>query len=216
MNDRFVDWYLVRHAPVAGAREGIYRSLDGEADLSNVESIQFAAALLPAEGLWWSSPMRRTRETARSLRETMRLEGATMEIDERLREQSFGEWHGLTFEELWSRIETLPPHNWSYLAPSTVPPGGESYRELWDRVTGFVAERSRDERPEPRVLVTHAGVIRAVVGQALGTSPSRALAMALSTLSVTKLTQRLAPGDDASVDRGGNWQLQYLNRALLP
>lgn len=213
MSELFVDWYLVRHAPVAGAKEGIYRSLDGAADLSNEAALRFASRCLPAQGQWWVSPMLRTRQTAAALAAEIGADGHGLATDERLREQSFGAWHGLTFGELWEKIRDLPPHNWSYLAPESAPPGGENYEALWARVEDFVAEHTQAARPEPRVLVTHAGVIRAVVGQALGLPTTRALAVSLATLSVTKLTQRIATDREDASRRGGDWQLVYLNRA---
>ena len=136
---------------------------------------------------------------------------ATQIIEPLLREQSFGEWHGLDFADLWERIRDLPPHNWSYLAPESAPPGGESYLALWERVAEFRERLSGDPDPGPRVLVTHAGVIRAFVGQALGLSASRALALGVEPLSVTLLTQQVGEGA-AREDRGGAWKLIALNR----
>ncbi len=208
----FVDWYLVRHAPVREVSQGIYRSLDGAADLSDGEAVERAAAMLPAGARWWVSPMRRTRQTAERLCGLV-PESRPFMVDQRLSEQSFGEWHGLEFEGLWERIRDLPPHNWSYLAPDTEPPGGESYRALWVRVGEFLSELSSSPDSRPRVVVTHAGVIRAIVGHALGVSPSRALALSIEPLSVSRLTQRLATPDPEGCDRGGGWQLRYLNRA---
>lgn len=212
MSPTFVNWYLVRHAPVAGARQGIYRSLDGDADLSNEDALRRAARILPSDARWWSSPMRRTRQTADALSAIVKPEERPV-VDQRLREQDFGAWHGLTFEALWEKIQDLPPHNWSYLAPESAPPGGENYLSLWDRVTSFVNERANEPNVESHVLVTHAGVIRSVVGQAFGLAPTRALAIALDTLSVTKLTQRVSPESPGTVEQGGDWELRFLNRA---
>lgn len=212
MKSRFVDWYLVRHAPVAGAKQGIYRSLDGAADLSDTTALDVAAKRLPTDARWWTSPMRRTRETASALADRIPPQPAPA-VEERLREQDFGAWHGLTFEELWKKIRDLPPHNWSYLAPETTPPDGENYLVLWERAASFIEERTRESSSAPLVLVTHAGVIRAIVGQALGLTPSRALALGIATLSVTKLTQSRPPTPASARDRGGDWEIRYLNRA---
>ncbi len=89
-DEGFVDWYLIRHAPVLETTQGIYRTLDGAADLSNEEALGAAVARLPNDARWFASPMLRTRQTADRLCELGHAAAAPI-VEPLLREQSFGE-----------------------------------------------------------------------------------------------------------------------------
>ncbi len=200
------DWYLLRHAAVAGAPEGIQASADEPADLSNKAALARLAGALPSGALWWSSPLSRCRATARALQQVKACE-RPVQFDERLREQHFGALYGLSFAEAWRRIEPLPAHNWSMLAADSAPPEGDRFIDLWARVGDFIDDAGhRKELGRPRVLVTHAGVVRAFVGQALGLSPETALVLSVEPLSLSHLRAGTGRG------RGGAWQLLCLNR----
>ncbi len=198
------EWYLVRHATVAGVTDGLYREADPPADLSDQAPLAYAAARLPQGAVWRASPLTRTIETARALAR-LGSDPQDPDIEPDLREQDFGDWHGLDFPTLWPRIAHLPAHNWSILAPETRPPGGDSFLDVWQRVGALQAAIDDSHAGSRQILITHAGVIRAFVGRALGLEPDRALAMAISPLSVTHLLHRRGQG------RGGDWQLVYLN-----
>lgn len=210
---QFVDLFLLRHAPVADARQGIYRSGDDPADLSDQHAIDAAVANLPNDANWLSSPLLRTRQTANACMQALGLT-ESLQVDDRLREQDFGNWVGRSFNELWPDIEGLPPHNWSYLAAETRPTGGESFLAVWERVGDFQEEMQKGDSVNPHVLVTHAGVIRAVIGHAMGLSPDRALSIRIDTLSVSKLTRCATKLGALRPHRGGDWQLGYVNRGV--
>ena len=200
------DWYLVRHAPVVGTTEGIQASPDEPADLTDGAALARLADALPGAALWWSSPLQRCRATARALLQAQAAE-RPVEVDDRLREQHFGDLYGLSFADAWARIERLPAHNWSMLAADSRPPGGGRFIDLWARVRDFIDDPDHRTNPaSPRVLVAHAGVIRAFVGQALGLPPEIALALSAEPLSLCHLRASTGSG------RGGAWQLVYMNR----
>lgn len=202
---KVTDWYLIRHAPVIGVTENIYKSSDEMPDLSQKAKLEKLAARLPDGAIWQASPLKRTLLTAQALAD-LKPEKIMTSIDNRLTEQDFGQWFGLSFDQLWQEIKPLPPHNWSLLAAESQPPGGESFRQLWQRVGEYLAEftPTSDDSP-PRVIVSHAGVIRAVLGHVLGLEPDKALSFAFAPLSLTRLQYC-----DTN-HRGGQWRISCLN-----
>jgi broad specificity phosphatase PhoE len=115
-----------------------------------------------------ASPMSRTRETMDRLREALGLAATGYRIDERLIELTFGNWEGLT----WKEVRKAHPQaaaarerdKWSY-----IPPGGESYAILADRVRPVLADLARDT-----VIVSHGGVARALLSIACGVATRHA------------------------------------------
>ncbi|MBL4801504.1 MAG: histidine phosphatase family protein [Emcibacter sp.] len=198
------DWYFIRHAPVLGAKENMYKSFDEPADLSNHNALIWLARQLPTAAQWHCSPLKRTRQTAEDL---VQRKDDTIDIvnDDRLTEQNFGDWYGLSFDKLWNKIEGLPAHNWSILAADTCPPNGEAFRDVYDRAGSFMESHLRSKNEAPHITVTHAGVIRAILGLCLNLSPDQALNFALEPLSITHV--QYSPKDF----RGGHWRLVRLN-----
>lgn len=108
----------------------------------------------PAAWDFVASPLGRARETMEIARRAMGLDPLAYRLDDRLKEIAFGEWEGYTGDD----IERLHPElaaarradKWAFL-----PPGGESYRILSDRVAAWLAGLDR-----PTVAVAHGGVGR--------------------------------------------------------
>lgn len=198
-------WYLVRHAPVKGVRKGIYNHADSGVLLPPVAEIRRLADRLPEDALWFVSPLLRTRQTAEALWTELSKPGDVSYV-EALREQNFGDWQGLSFEGIWREIKGFPAHNWSLLAAETTPPNGESFQDVRTRVAKFLAKNKAIEPKRPRVLVTHAGVIRAMIGVALEMEPNQAQSFGVDTFSVSLLLHQTGKG------KGGAWRLDSLNR----
>jgi broad specificity phosphatase PhoE len=114
-------------------------------------------ALVPAyEDLdYVASPLSRARDTMEGLRSAVGLPTAAYRLDDRLKELSFGTWEGLTWREIRSRDANKATirarDKWTF-----VPPGGESYAMLAERVAPVLADLTRDA-----VIVSHGGVARA-------------------------------------------------------
>jgi broad specificity phosphatase PhoE len=109
-----------------------------------------------------ASPLGRTRETMELMREAIGLHPTFYRTDERLRELTFGAWEGLTWKEVRQRdsrgARARDADKWGF-----VPPKGESYAMLAERVAPFLASLTRDT-----VAVSHGGVARvllALLGQ---------------------------------------------------
>lgn len=151
---------LLRHGPTdwsAGKR------LQGRTDrpLSASGREEVSQWRLPKhlrEGRVISSPLLRTRETAELL-------GLSPEIEPRLVEASWGLWEGERLAELRARDpEGVAAREAAGL--DFHPPGGESARQVQERLTPLLAEIVAEG--EPVLAVTHRGVIRALLALTTG------------------------------------------------
>jgi len=104
-----------------------------------------------------SSPLKRARETMEILRATLSLQALDYEVDARLIEIAYGEWEGLTLQEIETRnasvLSARERDKWDF-----VPPGGESYRELADRIGNWYRPLTADT-----VVAAHGGGVRALM-----------------------------------------------------
>ena len=111
-----------------------------------------------------SSPLSRARETMEILRSTLGIASAGYGIEPRLTEISFGEWEGLTYAEVTMRdpdiVARREADKWQFL-----PPGGENYRQVVQRVGAWYTTLERDT-----VVCAHGGTGRALVAL-LGIAP---------------------------------------------
>ncbi len=107
----------------------------------------------------FTSPARRARETAERIGSRLGLEPI---VEPRLREIDFGELDGLPFEEVEARWPEL--YGEWLRAPTRVQfPGGECYRDLRRRAVDALADVTALHPGRTAVIVTHAGVIRALI-----------------------------------------------------
>ena len=108
---------------------------------------------------WVSSPLRRALDTARAL-------GAeTVTVATELTEMDWGEWEGEHLADLRRRHGEAMRANESR-GLDFRPAGGESPRQVRDRVAGWV--RGLDPGGAPLLVVTHKGVLRAALSLATG------------------------------------------------
>lgn len=113
--------------------------------------------IVAAKMAYVSSPLMRARETMEIIGRRLGLEPQAYATDARLKEISYGAWEGLTLREVEARepgvLERREREKWDFR-----PPGGESYREVADRVAAWYASVSRDT-----VVVAHGGVARVLM-----------------------------------------------------
>jgi probable phosphoglycerate mutase len=130
-----------------------------------------------------SSDLSRAFETARAIRR-----GAPLERDARWREFAFGEWEGLTWEQIVERHPELAEYG-SAAAKQYVPPGGESFEAVTRRV-GEALEHYRAARYEHVLIVTHAGPLHAMLHTFFGRREAQmqeVLGIRFSPAGITRL-----------------------------
>ena len=152
---------VIRHGPTAWNRE---RRLQGRRDIP-----------LDAEGLvevgcwklppafssfdWVASPLIRARRTAAV------LAGGAVGLAPALIEMDWGEWEGRRLKDLRAELGPAMAAN-EARGLDLLPPGGESPRMVQRRLSPWLADVARRDRPT--VAVAHRGVLRALYAAAAG------------------------------------------------
>jgi len=88
-----------------------------------------------------------------------------MRIEPRLKEMSYGEWEGRRLQDLRAELGEAMVEN-EARGLDFRPAGGESPRELQQRLSPWLAEVAHGGRPT--LAVTHHGVVRALLSLATG------------------------------------------------
>ena len=111
-----------------------------------------------------SSDLRRAAETAAILG---KARGLRPELNPRLRELDVGDWEGLTRDQI-ERTAGNALRRFDAGDLDVRPGGGETLREISERASSVVTELV-DAHPGRRLaVVTHLGVIRALLGESCG------------------------------------------------
>jgi len=206
---RVTRWWWVRHAPVISVDGVIYGSDDVACDVSDAASFRALAGTLPGEAVWVTSHLTRTVRTAKAIAEAG-LEVPEPVVERDLAEQNFGDWQGLS----WDQMRSLDPlaHDAFWQDPTGArPPGGESFADQIRRTAKVIERMTAVHEGRDIVAIAHGGTIRAAVAHALGLAPEQGMAITVSTLSVSVLEHvkdRLLRG------RGGAWRVVGINRRV--
>lgn len=201
--------YLVRHATHAlvarvlvGRMAGVRL---GEEGLRQAELLAGRLARQPIDTVQ-SSPRERAMETAAVIAKEHALE---VEIVPELDEGDFGAWTGQCFEDLafddrWNA--------WNCARSHARPPGGESMRELQERITGHLLRSARAKGCGSLVMVTHAEVIRAALLGLLGWSLDDYASLEIAPASVSVLEANGAGLRVIAINR--NWAVESHDHAF--
>lgn len=139
---------------------------DPELNADGVEHARCAAAFLQNQAVRaiYASPAQRTLATAQTIADAT---GASLQLNEALRERPFGIWDGLYFEEI-ARDYPADYQAWKEDPIGFVPAGGESIIALADRVSQQIAKLVARHPGEVIVVVSHVGPIRVSIAEAIG------------------------------------------------
>ncbi|MCM5703639.1 histidine phosphatase family protein [Larsenimonas salina] len=153
---------FVRH----GACEGgpmLRGRTDVELSAEGTRQIEAVLGWLPTPTHVISSPLKRCRRMGERLAETA---GVKLNVDGRWAEMDFGDWDGRPVAELHEQDPDHLARFWA--APALAgPPGGETLSAFEQRVGEALKDRLMCHERHT-VVMTHGGVIRAVLQQVLG------------------------------------------------
>jgi probable phosphoglycerate mutase len=185
---------LVRHGQTHANREMRYVGSRDDAlnEMGHRQAEELAPTLVPfgAKALF-ASPLRRAQQTAAPFSRLLEL---PVTVEERLAEQCFGEWEGLTRAEVLARGEDdADLHRRWADDPSVAPPGGESSDQVAERMADLADELAGRHGGEVVVLVGHVGSIKGLLGAALG-NPAAGRRMFLDSATVTVVDWARRPG----------------------
>ena len=164
MNGATTVW-LVRHGLAAGADGRCCGRLDVPLSPEGIIQARETAARLAQEKICavYSSGLRRTLQTGQMLAAALQLNVTVLET---LAEIDFGDFEGMTFEEIQRRYPEAF-ERWVTQPTNTRFPNGESFADMRDRVSSSVDALLRRHRNESIAIVSHSGVIRFLIGRAL-------------------------------------------------
>ena len=158
---------LIRHGePVAWAKELCHGALDVPLSDEGLIHAKRIGDRLRNERLdaVYSSPLTRALATASAVSESHGLE---LVIREGLTEIDFGAFEGRTFEEIAASDPDLYAR-WMREPTRVRFPGGESFGDLRKRVADEITRIRAEHDGGSVAVVTHGGVIRAVLAEVLG------------------------------------------------
>ncbi|MGG7165488.1 alpha-ribazole phosphatase [Clostridium ihumii] len=155
--------YLVRHGETD---ENIKKSFYGDMDsvLTEKGVLQCKRLKIFFQDINISkayvSEKKRTHDTLELILENEKYEKINVVEDSRLNERNFGEFEGLDYNSI-CRKYPLESKVWQNDWINFIPPKGESYNQMYNRVVKIFKEiiKSNDENV---IVVTHSGVIRSI------------------------------------------------------
>jgi alpha-ribazole phosphatase len=176
---------LLRHGAVEGYAHAFLGERDPPLSAAGWSQLRTALATVDAPPITAiaCSPLARCRAFAQ---EAAAARGLALDVVPALAEMRFGEWEGLTNAEVAARDgERLAAFRAD--PGSVAPPGGEPYLEFAQRVREGFAAWTRARRGHGLVL-THAGVIRALLADCLQLAPANIARIALPPAATCRLS----------------------------
>lgn len=181
---------LMRHGAIAG-EPGLYGWHDVPVNETGRLQMRQSTGIDLQYQQVYSSPLQRCHEFAR---EYCTRHNLLLQTHQALKEMNFGNWDGKTFPELqeqWSQLEAF----WANPANVT-PPNGEALEVFRARINAVWAEIIEASRNTHTLVVTHAGVIRMILGELLHVdwrSPDFYQRLRIDYGSVTRISILYAP-----------------------
>lgn len=180
---------LLRHAETGWNRERRFQGWrDVPLSATGREQAESAARLLAATRIEavWSSPLARARDTATIIAAPHRL--AVQESDA-FREMGFGEWEGLTRDEVRERFPDAH-RAWAETPHEAAWPGAETLAMVRARALAGLGALRAAHTGQTICLVSHGITGRLLILEALGLGPDRLWSFQLSSTGISELEFR--------------------------
>ncbi|MGH8559024.1 MAG: alpha-ribazole phosphatase [Methylococcales bacterium] len=173
-----MDIYLIRHTKT-DTEKGLCFGQSNVALSHNFadDALQLQKKMpeLKSDCLVFSSPLTRCLQLAEKLSDKVSTDARLLELD-------FGDWENRYFND----VDNIALKQWSDNFVEVRPPNGESFSDLYRRAGGFWRELLALES-EQVVVVTHAGVIRALLAHVLNLPLANTFQFRIDLGSVHKL-----------------------------
>lgn len=175
-----MDIYLIRHTTPAIAKGVCYGHSDIDVAASFHEELTLLRSKLPMRPQMtvFSSPSQRCLKLALAI-----AGKRPIREDARLMELHFGDWE----MQQWDDIPRGAVDVWAEDHIEQAPPQGESFRSLHVRAQRFLEEISEDHTIDGALVFTHAGVIRALLAEALQLPLVNAFRLQIDYASVSQI-----------------------------
>lgn len=178
---------LVRHTSLEIAPNICYGQSDVGVSTNfdkECQTLQKKLAKLEFDAVY-ASPLKRCQQLAEALCADARLAHFREKItlDERLKELHFGDWE----MRPWDAIPREEFDVWADDYANLAPPNGETFSQLHLRAKGFVEDVSNHSHGKNLLVVTHGGLIRALIAEVLQMPLKRLFRLTIDHASITQL-----------------------------
>lgn len=178
---------LVRHTSLAIAPNICY----GQSDVAVSQNFEAERARLQNKlaqfkfDAIYTSPLQRCHQLAQALCADASLGFSHSDIqpDDRLKELHFGDWEMQAWDAIPRDIFDVWAHDYANLAP----PNGETFTQLHARAKSFVEEVSGHSQGKNILVITHGGLIRALIAEVLQMPLKRLFRLSVDHASMTQL-----------------------------
>ena len=180
---------LLRHAETEWNRERRFQGWrDVPLSATGREQAESAARLLAATRIdaVWSSPLARARDTAAIIAAPHRL---AVQESEAFREMGFGDWEGLTRDEVRERFPDAH-RAWAETPHEAAWPGAETLAAVRARALAGLEALRAAHSGQTICLVSHGITGRILILEALGLGPDRLWSFHLSSTGISELEFR--------------------------
>lgn len=161
--------YLVRHGKIEWQKDKAYiGQLDlplSQEGINQAEKLRTSFETIPLDQAY-TSPLSRCVNTLDILLGDRPIPRLTVEA---LKEIDMGEWDGKTFSEIKNSYPGVYEQRGREI-DVFIPPAGESFVDLKQRVIPAFAEIVKKNRSKSILILAHAGVIRVILAELFGLS----------------------------------------------
>lgn len=159
--------YFIRHAATDMAGTFCGHSDPDVNPLGATQIVDLVSSLSTKPiAMVYSSDLKRARTTATAIATEKSI---PCELRPMLREIYFGQWEGLTWEEV-ERADPDYSRQWLDNFPNLPAPSGEDFQAFEDRVLKEVTQLLQENNHRSIAVVSHAGVLRIVLKHLFGYS----------------------------------------------
>lgn len=206
-------WWWIRHAPVINSRHELYGHKDLDCRLDDEETFSTLAEWLPDNAVWVTSHLKRSIATAEAVRKRIAERTSTLPvpiIERAFAEQHFGDWEGLSFDELRNSLGDAFDAFWKEPA-RVAAPSGESFVDVINRVANGIARITTSHPGRDIISVAHGGSIRAALAHALTLDPDAALTFRIDNLSLTVIEHATPTSTEPERGARTTWRVASVN-----
>lgn len=177
---------VLRHGAVAGRAHVFRGALNEPLSVRGIEQMQQALVRSSATifDVVATSPLKRCHEFAAVYAAQHQV---SLQVLPPFSELAFGNWEGLTVDE----VAALDPAEYQAFRATHgehAPPNGESLAQFRTRINlGWHEWLARDDGTK-RLLITHAGVMRALLMELFGFTPKQAFQIALPEAACLRIS----------------------------
>lgn len=197
---------LIRHTTLEIAPGICYgqSDIDVSADFANEQKILSRKLKNCAFDAVYSSPLQRCHKLGLALcaDENLNLSHHNIMLDERLKELHFGDWELHPWDSVPRDVFDVWANDYANLAP----PNGETFSQLQARAKHFIDDVKNITAHQHILVVTHGGLIRALIAAVLELPLKRLFRITVDYASVTQL-EFAAPAAEVQVPK-----LHFVNR----